>query len=263
MTAPADDGARLGRVQAEFARQAETFDAYADKADLAVEDRFRGALGPFGAGRILDVACGPGAVTAAVARGAAHATGIDATPEMLAKAERRCREAGLSNVGFRPGDAENLPFEDGAFDAVVTRLSLHHFADPGRALGQMRRVLRPGGRLVVMDVIADDDPDRAALHNAIEILRDPSHVRMLPAGELSDLVRAAGFGVVRVATWEKTRAFDEWMGIVNDPTRIEPLRTVVRALAESGRDAGIGLRVDDAGRIVFFHRWRMVVADRS
>ncbi len=62
----------LDRVRAEFARQADTFDTHAVKADLSVEDRFRRALGSWASGSILDVACGPGVVTAAVASDAAE-----------------------------------------------------------------------------------------------------------------------------------------------------------------------------------------------
>jgi ubiquinone/menaquinone biosynthesis C-methylase UbiE len=70
---------------------------------------------------LLDVACGPGVVTAALAPGASSVVAFDATEEMLEKAKARCAKAGLSNVAFRSGDAENLPFKDAEFDGVVTR----------------------------------------------------------------------------------------------------------------------------------------------
>ena len=82
---------------------------------------------------------------------------------------------------------------------------------------------------------------------------------MLPAAELDAAMARAGFEDIERATWDKDREFEEWMGIVNDPTRAEPLRTVVRALAEAGRTAGMGLSIKD-GRIVFVHRWRLLNA---
>ena len=103
---------------------------------------------------------------------------------MLEKAKARCAKAGLSNVAFRSGDAENLPFKDAEFDGVVTRLAIHHFANPQRALDEMFRVLRPGGAAVIVDAVSSENLDESKLHNAIERLRDPSHVRMLPASEL-------------------------------------------------------------------------------
>ena len=249
----------LKRVADEFGRQAQTFEKYAEKTDDQVASRFQAALGEAARGRLLDVACGPGVVTAALAPNAASVVAFDATGEMLEKARSRCAKAGLANVDFKCGDAENLPFADGQFDGVVTRLAVHHFADPQRALGEMFRVLRRGGAAVVVDIVSSPDPAESNLQNAIERLRDPSHVRMLPAAELDAAMARAGFEDIECTTWDKDREFEEWMGIVNDPTRAEPLRTVVRALAEAGRTAGIGLSIKD-GRTVFFHRWRLISA---
>ena len=254
----ANDEARLGRIRAAFTQQAGTFDAHAETADLSVEDRFVRALGEHAAGRILDVACGPGVVTAAVAHRAEAVIGLDATEAMLGKAA--ARTSGLPNVSLKAGDAENLPFADGEFDAVVTRLSLHHFERPGRALSEMARVLRPGGRAVIVDVSSDDDPEKSALQNAIETLRDPSHVRMMPAAEIERLILDQGFSIALRENWVKDREFGEWMGIANDPKLLDPLSTVVRTLARAGCDAGFGLHLDGAA-IRFFHRWHLFAAD--
>jgi ubiquinone/menaquinone biosynthesis C-methylase UbiE len=251
----------LKRVADEFARQAQTFERWAEKTDDQVAPRFQAALGAAAQGHLLDVACGPGVVTAALAPGAASVLAFDATEEMLEKARSRCDKAGLANVTFKCGDAENLPFPDAQFDGVVTRLAVHHFADPQRAIREMFRVLRRGGTAVVVDIVSSPDPAESNLQNAIERLRDPSHVRMLPATELDACMTQAGFEDIARTTWDKDREFEEWMGIVNDPTRAEPLRTVVRALAEAGRTAGMGLSIRD-GRIVFFHRWRLLSASK-
>jgi SAM-dependent methyltransferase len=216
-------------------------------------------LGAAAHGKLLDVACGPGVVTAAIAPRAASVVAFDATAPMLDKAKARCAKAGLANVEFKCGDAESLPFADARFDGVVTRLAIHHFADPQRALGEMFRVLRPGGTAVIVDVVSAEDADDSNLQNAIERLRDPSHVRMLSASQLDACVARAGFRDIRPATWDKRRELEEWMGIVNDPTRTEPIRTVVRALAQAGRSAGMGLSLAD-GRVEFFHRWRLLTA---
>ena len=88
---------------------------------------------------------------------------------------------------------------------------------------------------------------------------DPSHVRMLPASELDAGVSRAGFRNLEHATWDMDRELEEWLAIVDDPARVEPIRTVIRALAESGRTAGFGLSIDH-GRVVFFHRWRLIKA---
>jgi ubiquinone/menaquinone biosynthesis C-methylase UbiE len=251
----------LKRVADEFARQAETFDKFAELTDEQVAARFGNALGEARRGNLLDVACGPGVVTAAIAPAATSVVAFDATEQMLEKAKARCARAGLTNVTFKHGDAEHLPFEDGQFDGVVTRLAIHHFAHPQRALDEMFRVLRPGGVAVIVDVVSSEVAAESNLQNAIERLRDPSHVRMLPATELDNGLTRAGFQILDHSIWDKPREFEEWTGIVNDPDRIEPIRTVVRALADAGNHAGMGLAIQD-GRIVFFHRWRLLQAGK-
>ena len=112
----------LDRVKEEFTRQADTFAVHAVKADEKVESRFQGAIGDAGKGVLLDVACGPGVVTAALAQNAARITAFDATPAMLEKARARCEEAGLANVKFREGDAQAMPFADATFDGLSPAL---------------------------------------------------------------------------------------------------------------------------------------------
>jgi ubiquinone/menaquinone biosynthesis C-methylase UbiE len=247
------------RVRREFARQADRFGSAAATTDGALTRRFVDALGSDRAGVILDVACGPGIVSAALAPEARAVVAFDITPAMLGNARRRCAAAGLDNVTFIEGSATALPFPAETFDAVATRLSIHHFKEPRRVVAEVRRVLRPGGTFVAADIVSADDPEKSALQNAIEVLRDPSHVRMLPVAELSSLVRDAGFALETEESWDQPRELEEWLAIVDDPVRVAPLRTMVRALAGAGQDAGIGLSLA-AGAIVFFHRWHLIAA---
>ena len=87
----------------------------------------------------------------------------DLTPRMLAAARRFIGEQGVTNVEFVVADAEQLPFLDETFSLVTVRIAPHHYADVPRAVREMARVLRPGGRLIVIDNIApeDDALDRA------------------------------------------------------------------------------------------------------
>ena len=249
----------LKRVTDEFTHQAPTFEVWAEKVDGDVAGRFGLALGNAARGRLLDVACGPGVVAAALAPNAASVVAFDATEQMLEKARARCATAGLTNVVFKSGDAERLPFADAEFDGAVTRAAVHHFADPQRAINEMFRVLRPGGTAIIADVISSEDAAESRLHNAIERLRDPSHVRMLAASELECAARGAGFRSLQATTWAMDRELEEWFSIVSDPARVEPIRIVVRALAESGRTAGTGLSIKD-GKVVFIHRWMFLKA---
>ena len=219
----------LKRVEDEFTRQAETFSAYASIAGGDVIERFQENIGEAATGTLLDVACGPGAVSAALALQAESVTAFDATSAMLDKARERCEAAGLVNVTFEQGAAESMPFVDGLFDGVVTRLALHHFVDPTAVLKEIRWVLRPGGVLVIADVVVSED------------------------------AAASGFEIESGKVWDKDREFEECMSIVNDPQRLNPLRTVARALAEERRHAGMGLAIEDE-QLVFFHRWVMIRA---
>jgi len=212
--------------------------------------------------RVLDVACGPGIVTAAVASAGPNVVAFDLTDEMLAAARRRCEAATLANVEFRSGNAESLPFESASFGGAVTRLSIHHFEDPAAALSEIRRVLVPGGALVVGDIIASPDVPAARLHNAIEKLRDPSHVRLLAEVELTTAIQDAGFRIEAVEPWENRKTFTEWAAVVSEARSVEPLREVMHALVLAGIDAGIGLSAAD-NEIHFTHHWRFVRAVAS
>src|SRR5262245_3882492 len=91
---------------------------------------------------VLDVACGPGMVACAAAQLARRVTGIDLTPAMLEQARALQAKLGLTNVEWRVGEAANLPFDDAAFDVVLTRYSAHHVADPDLVFAEMLRVAR-------------------------------------------------------------------------------------------------------------------------
>lgn len=249
------------RIKQEFDRQAAAFGSSPAITDAGLTARFVEAMGVDGHGRVLDVACGPGILVTAFAETAREVVGLDLTPGMLKQAEQRCARAGRTNVTLKLGSASELPFADGEFDGVVTRLSVHHFADPRPVLTEIFRVVRPGGSFILGDVISSEDADDSELQNAIEVLRDPSHVRMLPRTELLSMVEQSGFAIEDETTWSQERGFDEWMGIASDPARVAPLRNIIRALVKAGRRAGMDLFVA-ADRISFRHHWSLITARR-
>ena len=143
--------------------------------------------------RWLESACGTGLVSRALAGKVGSVTGVDLTPAMLEQAERGAAEDGVENVSFAVGDATALEFADGSFDGAVTRLSLHHIPLPGRVIAELARVVRPGGWVIVGDLVADEaDGEAAAWREEIERLRDPSHWALPHAGAAAGDGRRGG-----------------------------------------------------------------------
>jgi ubiquinone/menaquinone biosynthesis C-methylase UbiE len=146
---------------------------------------------------VLDVACGPGLVACAAAARARHVVGVDLTPAMIEQARALQSRLGLGNVDWLLGDASSLPFAADTFSVALTRYSLHHFTDPARVVAEMARVARPGGCVVVADIVLP--PHKAAAYDAMEKLRDPSHVRVLSNAELAELMTRVGLVELRWA----------------------------------------------------------------
>jgi ubiquinone/menaquinone biosynthesis C-methylase UbiE/DNA-binding MarR family transcriptional regulator len=101
-----------------------------------------------------DLGCGTGQVSAVLAPFVKHVVAVDASAAMLHAAKRRLH--GFDNVDLRRGDLEALPIDDARLDAATVMLVLHHVADPGRALNEVARVLKPGGRLITVDMLPHD-----------------------------------------------------------------------------------------------------------
>jgi ubiquinone/menaquinone biosynthesis C-methylase UbiE len=140
---------------------------------------------------VLDVACGPGTLTCAIAQVARHVAGIDLTPAMIEQAKALQQAHRLTNVTWQIGQVLPLPLPDASFSLVFTRYSFHHFLDPRAILAEMVRVCSPGGRVTVVDVFTSS-PEQAEAFNRMEKLRDPSHVRALALEELTALLHDAG-----------------------------------------------------------------------
>ncbi len=148
---------------------------------------------------VLDLGSGGGIDVILSARrvgSAGKVYGLDMTDEMLALARRNAREAGLANVEFLKGEIEDIPLPEGCVDVVISNCVINLSTDKGMALGEAARVLRPGGRLAVTDVVADPDLDEATR-------RDMEAWTGCIAGALTrahyrELLEGAGFGEVEV-----------------------------------------------------------------
>jgi SAM-dependent methyltransferase len=141
--------------------------------------------------RVLDLGCGAGHTALAIAPRVREVVAVDVTPEMLAVGRGLARERGIKNISFRRADATKLPFERASFDLVTSRYSAHHYSDPLKALQEIARVLRPGAKFLLADTVAPEAPVLDTFFNAVELLRDPSHIRNCRVSEWERLFQAA------------------------------------------------------------------------
>jgi len=229
--------------------------ALMDQTDL---DTVVGLLDLKGKETVLDVATGTGYLAMALAPYVKRVIGIDITPRMLEMAVQAAGERGLGNIENLVGDVEHLPFYDSQFDVVSARFSFHHFPGPLVSLLEMARVLRPGGRLVIEDMVSSEDAAKSEYQNTMENLRDPSHIRHYRASELEQMIQEAGVDVVDRAGGVSDFDLDHWLEMADPPAgNVERIREMMRDSMEGDR-SGLNVRVED-GQVVFTYATAIVV----
>ena len=207
---------------------------HAGGADLdQLEDLLRGHR----PARLLDLGCGGGHVSYRAAPLAASVTACDPTPSMLAAVQAAARERGLDNIAVQHAVAERLPFADGAFDAVVARFTTHHWQDRDAGLREARRVLVPGGLAVFIDVTAPEPALLDSWLQAIELLRDVSHVRNYRVSEWTAALARAGFAIDSLTPRRLPLSdFGEWTARTRTPAdRAAAIRGLQQAAPEAVR----------------------------
>ena len=185
----------------------------------------------------LDLGCGGGHVSYRVAPHVAAVTAVDLSADMLEAVRRNARERGLANVTVRQAAAEHLPFDDACFDALLCRFSVHHWHDFEAGLREARRVLVPGGRAVFVDTVA---PAQALLDThlqAVELLRDATHVRNYGVAEWTTALARAGFTVRETRAYRLRMEFSSWVARTRTPKlHTEAVRSLQTAAPDSVRE---------------------------
>jgi len=249
-------GAHDETVRREFERQAATFTATGWASSGL--DWIVGQVRPAADEQVLDVAAGAGHLGRALAPHVAHVTALDLTPAVLKRGKADADAAGQRNVLFEVGDAAHLLYLDESFDVVVSRLAVHHFADPTVQAAEMVRVCRPTGRIVVVDMIVS--ADAAASRDRLERLRDPSHVRTPTLEALRNLLDDAGASVITWQTRENALRMDDWLDRTQAPSSArQEIEAALRAEV-AGRTI-TGMRPHLRGSELWFtHVWAAVTA---
>jgi ubiquinone/menaquinone biosynthesis C-methylase UbiE len=244
------------RIFAERAAFYTTSTVHADPSGLA---RVVALAAPRPEWAALDIATGSGHTALALAPYVTSVVGIDLTPEMLAEAERLCAGHAVGNVTFRQGDVHHLPFADASFDLVTCRRAAHHFSDIALALREIRRVSRPGGRLVIDDrsVAEDDFVDRSM--NQLDWYHDESHVREYRPSEWRRMLAACGLVVESVETFTRHRPLSALTDGVSAANSAR-IRQVLDDLTDGQR---LALNVVDAGGQTFLNHWYVLIAARK
>jgi SAM-dependent methyltransferase len=214
--------------QAGWGARVETYDCLTGRITARLVEPLLDAAAVAAGMGVLDVGTGPGYAAQGAAERGAVATGVDIADELLALARRR-----HPGIRFLPGDAEDLPFAERSFDAVVSNFTINHLPRPEHAIHEFRRVVVPGARIAVS---AWDVPERnRVLGILVDAVRacEVTHLQDAPAGpdpyrfadddELLGLLRGAGLedvGVQPVSLTQRVLDTDElWQGMLGGSVR--------------------------------------------
>ena len=204
-------------VLEQYDSRAEAYLASAVHAAGADLDRMADLIGQRPDAVALDMGCGGGHVAFRMAGQVGKVVAYDLSAAMLDTVAAEARRRGLDNVVTKQGAAEALPCPDASFDVVATRYSAHHWGVFRDGLAQMRRVAKPDGLALFMDVVS---PGVALLDTwlqTLELLRDPSHVRNASVKEWKTTLADVGFAVDDVVTYKLRLEFGSWIARMRTP----------------------------------------------
>jgi len=206
-------------VQDQFDPQAQAYltsAVHAKGPDLAYAAQLVAQTLPAGTAGI-DLGCGAGHLSFRLAPLLGNVVAFDASPRMLATVAQAAAERGLTTLRTCAGRAESVPFPDASFGLVATRYSAHHWTHLAQAVGEMARLTKPGGWLLLIDTLAPEDALADTHLQSLELLRDPSHVRNRSARDWQQLLQAAGFGLLDQRQWPTRIEFGPWIERMRTP----------------------------------------------
>ena len=207
---------------------------------------------------MLEVAAGTCAVSRSFAPYVNLTVCLDATEAMLHVGRTEAEKSRLNNMVFVKGYAEELPFLSDTFDIVISRLAFHHFTAVQAVFDEMVRVLKPGGRIVMIDMLAPKEELRG-IRDEIETLRDPSHVRNLSKAEMMRLFQKKGLLIEVDDVTRMSVELENWMKLTKIPEDdTARIRSLMDAEINGGDKTGFYPYRTDKG-IRFDQKWEMLI----
>lgn len=186
---------------------------------------------------------------------------IDTTKAMLDIGKKEAQKNGLNNMVFIESEAERLPFLDDSYDIVISRLAFHHFTNIQKPFEEMVRVLKPGGKLVIIDMESTEESLRK-IEDEIETMRDPSHVKNLSEAEMINLFKENSISIEKQ---EKTRisvSLDAWLELTKTPINTrKDIIDYMREEISGGKETGFYPYIKE-NEINFEQRWLMVIGKK-
>ena len=251
------------KAQEQFAKRSQ---AYAKNSALSNEDNLKHIIeltAPSGTDRLLDIATGTGFLAFEFAKHVFEVIGIDFTEEMLAIAKQYKADNNIKNVAFESADVESLPFEDNCFDLVSCRFAFHHFLRPEKAMSEMTRVLKHGGKLVLSDITSSEDIKKSEYQNEMETIRDSSHIKHYRPSEIVQMLNDLGFDILHFEDWPADFVFDEWVSM-SDPG-VESAKRVKKMMIDAMNNdlADLDIRLNDAGDLWFTYNTKIIIASKG
>ncbi|KOC89623.1 class I SAM-dependent methyltransferase [Winslowiella iniecta] len=220
-------------VEKQFGDQASAYLSSAVHASGRDLQRLAERLSGSPQARVLDLGCGAGHASFVAAEQVQAVVAYDLSSQMLDVVTEAAQQRGLPHLTTQQGYAESLPFVDGEFDIVISRYSAHHWHDVGQALREVKRVLKPGGKVIFMDVSAPGNSVLDIWLQTVEALRDTSHVHNYHPGEWLAMFTEAGLAINSVTQDRLHLEFTSWIARMRTP---EVLVNAIRAYQQSASD---------------------------
>lgn len=250
-------------IQKSFTEQAKNFETKSmNFTKQEYLEHMVSCVAPQRSDTVLEVAAGTCICGRSLAPFVKNVTCLDMTTAMLAVGKDEAEKQGLCNIDFVQGDAENLPFSDNSFDIVISRLAFHHFSNPKRCFSEMTRVVKTGGKLVVIDMEAAEEALRNT-EDEIETLRDPSHMRNLSKEEFTDMFRENHLTITAMDCTELPVSLSAWLALTNTPAEISA--DISKRLADEIKGSHLtGFQPYMKNEEIYFnHHWLMMIGVRN